>query len=65
MTRIEREEHRAIEEDDWATIREIIKIGGSLPLRLQRIYDSHMLERATRMFGALSTLRSKHRVIST
>lgn len=30
------------EADDWATIRELLKAGCSLPDRLQKMHDRHM-----------------------
>jgi hypothetical protein len=53
MTDGDRAALRAKEADDWATIRELLKAGCSLPGPLQKIYDDYTREMQQRMFGGM------------
>lgn len=38
-------------DEDWATIRALLRAGCSLPADLEKKYQAHLRERSERMFG--------------
>lgn len=52
------------DEEDWATIRELLKAGCSLPLWLQEKYDAHIRRVREAMFGVRMSEEVRERPVA-